>query len=400
MNGLKVMGCGYSNPSDQSFELVERKGLGHPDTLADAIAEEVSCSYSQYCIERFDTILHHNIDKLYIGAGFYHRDFGEKRMIKPVRVVTNGRISNSFGDQEIPVADIQRKAIKNVLRERLPNLDLSEELVIDTNSTQHTKNSHWFTPRDIKDVPDAVYQTANDTSVCVAHAPMTVSENLAFQLERFLWDQDSEGCISPKFSYVGQDVKVMVLREERKISVVLCLPQLAHKTTDWEEYHFRNTQLSKLLSAEAESIVGESYEIDLKVNPSRGSIPLVYLLANGSCIDCGEEGLVGRGNSFSGVISIMRQHSVEAASGKNPQYHTGRVMGYLTDRLAKAIYRDLGLYCTVIALTKNQHSLVPPYRLFVSLDKNVDNQLIEEIVEREMINVDFRREIVNGRFVR
>ena len=35
------------------FEVVERKGIGHPDTLCDTIAEKVSQAYSQYCLEHY-----------------------------------------------------------------------------------------------------------------------------------------------------------------------------------------------------------------------------------------------------------------------------------------------------------------------------------------------------------
>ena len=56
----------YKDPEAQDLEIVERKGIGHPDTLADALANEVSSAYSRYCLENFGFILHHNIDKFYI----------------------------------------------------------------------------------------------------------------------------------------------------------------------------------------------------------------------------------------------------------------------------------------------------------------------------------------------
>ena len=66
----------YVNPEEKDFEIVERKGVGHPDTLADALAEEISRVYSKYCLEKFGAVLHHNIDKLYIGAGWNTNSFG------------------------------------------------------------------------------------------------------------------------------------------------------------------------------------------------------------------------------------------------------------------------------------------------------------------------------------
>ncbi|MFW9808133.1 MAG: methionine adenosyltransferase, partial [Candidatus Thorarchaeota archaeon] len=43
-------------------EIVERKGKGHPDTLCDKAAEELSVRLSQYYMEVFDQVQHHNVD--------------------------------------------------------------------------------------------------------------------------------------------------------------------------------------------------------------------------------------------------------------------------------------------------------------------------------------------------
>ena len=37
-----------------SIELVERKGLGHPDSICDALAEELSRSLSRYCLAQWE----------------------------------------------------------------------------------------------------------------------------------------------------------------------------------------------------------------------------------------------------------------------------------------------------------------------------------------------------------
>ncbi|MBI2996856.1 MAG: hypothetical protein HYY46_00145, partial [Deltaproteobacteria bacterium] len=49
--------------SETDVEIVERKGLGHPDTICDAIMEAISQSLCQAYLERFGSILHHNCDK-------------------------------------------------------------------------------------------------------------------------------------------------------------------------------------------------------------------------------------------------------------------------------------------------------------------------------------------------
>ena len=58
----------FLDPATFPIEMVERKGVGHPDSLADALANEISVVFSRHCLERFGLVLHHNLDKLYIGA--------------------------------------------------------------------------------------------------------------------------------------------------------------------------------------------------------------------------------------------------------------------------------------------------------------------------------------------
>ena len=54
---------------EQQVELVERKGTGHPDSICDAIMEEVSIALCRAYLEAFGKILHHNIDKGFLVAG-------------------------------------------------------------------------------------------------------------------------------------------------------------------------------------------------------------------------------------------------------------------------------------------------------------------------------------------
>ena len=98
-----------------SVEAVERKGIGHPDTLADALAETVSCEYASYCLERFGDVLHHNVDKLAIGGGHSASSLGQFEFLQPVTVVLNGRMSTSFGGAEIDVRELQEEWVRRYI---------------------------------------------------------------------------------------------------------------------------------------------------------------------------------------------------------------------------------------------------------------------------------------------
>lgn len=398
MRGLSI-NQNWTNPEVNIMEIVERKGLGHPDTLADGLAETVSTAYSQYCLDRFGVVPHHNLDKLYIGAGLFNRDFGYREMLKPVRVVINGRISNTMDGEDIRVDLIAKKAIYNYLSMVLPNLR-QNEMIIECNSTQHTKNPYWYSPRNIGDLPEASDLKANDTSVCIAHWPFTVCERLAFELEQYFWLKEGDR-IMPKYNDIGQDIKVMVQRIDKEIEVTICMPMISAVTTSLEQYLIRNQQIEEDLDRLAQSIVtGSGFIVKVAVNPKAGGGRLVYLLAVGSCIDCGEEGIVGRGNTNQGVISCFRPHSMEAPAGKNPVYHTGRVMGFLTTKLARSIYDNLHANCTVVVLTKNGHSLIPPSTIAIQTSSPVDEDCVAALIEECFNQEQYLRWILSERMVR
>lgn len=396
----------YLDPEAKLLEIVERKGLGHPDTLADGLAETVSLAYSRYCRDNFGAVLHHNVDKLFIGGGWFVSDFGSCDFRKPIKVIVNGRMSDSFGGQAIDLAAIQQQAITEYLSRALPNLR-PEHLEVISNSTQNTTRPHWFSPRDLNDLPETQKLVAGDTSVAVAHWPRTTCEMLAYELEQYFWrkndgkdDEVARNNPDFRFNEIGQDIKVMVVRRgSQLIDITVCLPVLARYARNVDDYNDILQYFEAQLTGYALALVPNNKAINIRINPDGSGGYRRYLLGIGSCVECGEEGLVGRGNSPLGVISTFRPYSMEAPAGKNPVYHTGRVMGYLTQRLAKAIYNSFGVKCSVISMAKNSQSLIPPSDLMVYTETDVDRRELEELIEREFIGVDYLSEILATRMI-
>ena len=58
----------FSHQELYDVEVVERKGIGHPDSLADILAESFSNDYSLYCLENFGTVLNYWFDKVTKGS--------------------------------------------------------------------------------------------------------------------------------------------------------------------------------------------------------------------------------------------------------------------------------------------------------------------------------------------
>lgn len=383
----------FFDPAKKKLEIVERKGLGHPDTLADALAELVSIDYSNFCLDNFGAVLHHNIDKLYIGAGLFKSDFGYCEKVKPVQIIINGRMSNSFGSQKIDLVSMQRETILNYLRAIIPRLSESD-IVINHNATQNSRLSHWFSPRDINDLPEYSKLSAGDSAVCIFSWPLSPVENLVYRLEEFFWDKTGD-FPRPRFDNIGQDIKVMAFRQGNKVDVGIRLPIISTSVKSQNEYEEAVYLIQQKVSVFSHEIADKKLNLSLSVNANKP-----YLLGIGSCIECGEEGLVGRGNSNSGLISVFRPHSVEAPSGKNPVYHTGRVLNFLVMNLSKALYNELGIKNTVSAVTKNGGSLVPPAFLSISTDKKIPRIDLEGIVKKYFLEVDYLSRLLSERQIK
>lgn len=391
----------YHDPEKIGIEIVERKGLGHPDSLADGLANAISVSYSKYCLKNFGHVLHHNVDKLYIGGGMFLSKYQETKMVEPIKVVINGRFSNKFGNRKINLKTIQEKAVKDYLGMILPSLNLKTDIKIVSNSTQNMpnmNNPYWYTPRDVKDLPEQKKLYANDTAVVVAHSPLTTTEQLTLNLEYFFWSK-TRSSIKPKYKHYGQDIKVMSIRNKNSINCTICVPVISKYIKSEKDYFSRVAKIEQELQKYANGFLKQKeFSAKINVNPSEGNVPKKYILGLGSCIEGGEEGIVGRGNYYNGLISIFRPSSVEAPFGKNPFYHTGRVLAYVLNKISSRIYSETNIKNTIIGITKNQQSLLPPSELFVYVNKKTSKSKIKNIIQEEM-KKDYLSEILKIKII-
>jgi len=384
-------------PGNSPFEVVERKGIGHPDTVADAIAERISVDYSKYCLEHFGAVLHHNVDKFAALGGLVKVDWGKAEMIKPVRVLVNGRISGSFNKKIIPLKEIYTKAIKDQLAISLPSLNTDKSLEIIDLSTTYSKNARWFNPLSLDDIPDHSDLPANDTSAVVSYWPLTKSEQLVLKLEGYFYDKKQK----PKSKDYGQDIKVMIVRRENKFDITLCVPffskYLKGPNLYWTKLHELEFELIKY----ARSFLGDEAIIDLKVNPhdqrKKGSIDAksFYFVAAGGALDYGDEGVVGRGNNRLGIIPSFRPYTMEAACGKNPVYHVGKVLGFVSDELAKEIAKECNCNVEVWIVTRNADPLFEPNNIIINTSEKVNKQRIEGVVRSALSQRDWTDKIIH-----
>lgn len=226
----------YKDIQKNNIEIVERKGIGHPDTLADKLAEECSKAYSKYCLDNYNCILHHNIDKLYIGAGLFKYENNKVQKYSNIVVNLNGRVSNTMNGEIIDLDQIFIPVIKKYLKTVMPKLDVENDVTININCTQNTKRDYWYSPRNIDDVPDAKEVTAGDTALCIAHGGQTLCEKLSVEIERLFYKFDENGYMTPKYNDIGQDIKIMISRIYNNIDITMCIPVLKNCYSNDSEY--------------------------------------------------------------------------------------------------------------------------------------------------------------------
>jgi S-adenosylmethionine synthetase len=381
---------------ERTIEIVERKGLGHPDTLADGIAESISIEYSQYCLQRFGAVLHHNVDKTAIIGGQFVSSFGTSKMVAPVRIICNGRMSTSFGGEAIDVKAIQELATKRYLKRVLPELDPTQHVQFEHYTSDYSRYGTWFRPRSYEDLPELTDLRASDTSIVVGFWPMTPTEKLVLALERYLNTPEEPR----RYSFLGQDIKVLAYRNETDVHVTMCVPFLSRQTPDANFYDERKREVLDDLLTIASREAGPQLKVKLDINTQERSAfeaKKFYLLATGSCIECGEEGVVGRGNSPAGVISVHRPHPMEAAYGKNPVYHSGKVYSHLVTKLATAIATQFSCECTVYAICRNGEQLIPPTNLIIETNAGpLERSQVEDLIEEHLLEEDYLTAIVNS----
>jgi S-adenosylmethionine synthetase len=78
-------------PIEQTpVEIVERKGKGHPDSLCDGAADQLSIELSKYYVKHFGQIMHHNVDKCVLVGGASRADFGGGEILTPIHFIMVG----------------------------------------------------------------------------------------------------------------------------------------------------------------------------------------------------------------------------------------------------------------------------------------------------------------------
>lgn len=400
MDKIHIQQISGPTVEEADVEIVERKGLGHPDTICDSVMERISQALSKAYIERFGAILHHNCDKGLLVAGQVERRFGGGRVLEPMRLVIGDRATSSFGKESLDVAEIAVETAKAWFQENLrqvdPNRHLSYQVELKPGSEELTG---IFLGR--KGVLGA-----NDTSAAVGYAPLSKTERMVLEAERYLNSKDFKS----RFPETGEDVKVMGVRTDHCLALTVAMPFLDRYIEDEAGYFRHKDLVHEALLAHLKGQMEDLQELAISLNtldrPGAGMAG-IYLSVLGTSAEDADAGEVGRGNQVNGLIALNRPRGSEAAAGKNPVSHVGKIYNVLTNVLANRIYTQIaGLrevvvwLCSRIGEPVDRPQMVS-VQMHLKSGVNISDvtEPIKNLVKDELARIPaFCRELAEGRY--
>lgn len=375
---------------DEEFETIERKGLGHPDTIADILASKISQKYSQYTYQNCDKlVLHHQVDKLMVIGGKTKVYFGGGEFLEPIRIIVAGRATYSYQEKVVPVEDIVVETIQAYFKEHFPMVDLEKDLIIEnrltgyagpgTITTSAGAIARMFNPKDKDQVRGYEKYVANDTSYCLSYYPYSKLETAILLLEQYLQSNEAKKI----YPWLGSDIKIMAVRNRQKVSITMCVPQISTYVSSLNEYWENLKTIGAIVNNFFQEKTPEySFEISINTKDDYDKFN-VYLTYTGSSL-VGDIGVVGRGNRTNGLITSNRPMSMEGTSGKNPRYYSGFIYAILTKQIAKTLFDELGQPALVEIVSQNGGSLLDPWqaRIVCAADPEAIKRIYESSLKK------------------
>jgi S-adenosylmethionine synthetase len=382
----------------QRIEIVERKGLGHPDYICDAVMDQISVSLSKEYLAKAGTILHHNVDKSLLVAGETDSKFGGGTVKQPMLFVFGDRATSEFDHTKIDVAQIATDTAKKWFRSNMRFI----------NPEEHVKYQVELKPgstglTDIFKRKGKVLG-ANDTSAAVGYAPMTRTERIVLKTEQFLNSKE----FKQRFPESGEDIKVMAFRNSNNLNMTVAMAFVDRHTSSEDDYFEKKEKiLEEIHKFTAVNTDFESVDVKLNTLDVKGrGLGGVYLTVLGTSADSGDSGQVGRGNRVNGLISLNRPFCSEAASGKNPVSHVGKIYNFLTFKIAKHVYEEVPeveeVYVWLLSKIGSpiDHPAIAAAQVTMKGNNSLDKvrREIGEVLDYQLENIDkFCMELAQGK---
>ena len=385
-----------SSPAYKPVEVVERKGIGHPDTICDALAEELSRALCRFYLDKFGIVMHHNVDKVLLRGGTSQPRFSGGVVTAPIELFMAGRATCEYKGITVPLEELIRESCVQWLQSHFHVLD----------PLQHIKLHSLIRPGSVDLVELYLRQEqtgialANDTSCGVGYAPLSELERVVLQVEKSLNSADTKST-HPE---IGEDIKVMGVRKQETLELTVACAFIDRYIKNVDDYVQKRATLIALVEQAVR--VESSMPVHINVNAAddidQGSL---YLTVTGTSAESGDDGEVGRGNRVNGLIAPYRPMNMEAAAGKNPVTHVGKLYNIVAQRIAETLIHELEevqeAYCYLVSrigspITEPQ---VADLQLVMQdgLAIDVVRSRAEEVVYDQLADIArIRQELIDG----
>jgi S-adenosylmethionine synthetase len=299
-----------------------------------------------------------------------------------MRLVIGDRATMTWKDEDLHIGelatDAARQWIGDHLRHVNPVTDVTFEVALKPGSPELTRLY-------------AETVTANDTAAAVGYAPMTETERLVLELERYA----NNPAFKAQFPETGEDVKVMGVRTGRTLDLTVAMPLVDRYLANEQDYFDRKHRVQEQLLSFVREHTSAIDDVSLVLNATDhqgDGLAGIYASVLGTSADGADSGEVGRGNRANGLISFSRPGGAEAIAGKNPVGHVGKIYGMFTFALAETLIRRITELAnvTVWMYSRIGQPIGQPQRVFLlthvapGADTGNINRAARAIVEEEL----------------
>jgi S-adenosylmethionine synthetase len=339
--------------------------------------------------------LHHNVDKVLLCGGASRPAFGGGEVLEPIEIYLAGRAMQEHQGERVPIHEIAIDACREWLRRHLRQLDPERHVRI---FSRLRAGSSDLTGLFVRGSGRAL---ANDTSCGVGFAPFSDLEKVVLGIERHLNASETK----TSHPELGEDIKVMGVRRGRHVDVTIGCALVGRFVSSPADYVAKKSRATELAIRAARAVT--DLDLDIRVNVGddveRGEL---FLTVTGTSAEAGDDGEVGRGNRVSGLITPYRSMTLEAAAGKNPVTHVGKLYNVLAARIAAAVTAELSQVCdaTCIMVSKIGSPVDDPHVVDIELqrhdggDCSEHRDAVEQITRSQLAEIEaVRNELLSER---
>lgn len=271
--------------------MVERKGIGHPDTICDLVMEEISSALCKLFLRESGRIQHYNMDKALLAAGEAENKFGGGKILKPMKLIFGDRATFSTDQNKFDVDEVAAKAAASWFEMNFryvgkEHIQYQFEIGSASQQLRAIFNKKGYTGH---------MAAANDTSALVGYAPITRTESAVLKTEQYV----NSPSFKSEFPESGEDIKVMGFRKDDDLELTIAMAFVDLHINSKTHYFTRKKEMLQAIR-EFHGAQGYFDETNIIINnlddqDSHGMNGM-YLTVLGTSADSSDSGEVGRGN--------------------------------------------------------------------------------------------------------